>query len=177
MDHDIYIGSSDISEDEDAGAEDFDSDDEDARLAAEVDSMYNAYKEMRLTKKEQVKAKHEEWHGIQDEKDSDDSDSDLPQQQASDSDFSSDEEAAPEQEALSGKAALFFDQPLFKDLPIIPQAAPKKRKLAETDNVVSDEDIAGPASEDESAESQAEDDPDAAEKERYSNCTLHAMLL
>ncbi|KAI0244154.1 AdoMet-dependent rRNA methyltransferase spb1 [Massospora cicadina] len=166
MENDIYISSSDISEDETGEIDELESDDEDARLEAELNSMYSAYKQLRLSKKEQLKAKYEDWHGIQDQKDSEDSDSDVPQLPSG---SSSDDEDAPKPQTLSGKAAMFFDQPLFKDLPSSAPQAPKKRKLDEIDEVVSDQDIEEPVHEEESLDSEPEDDPETAEKKKRSD--------
>ncbi|KAI0240112.1 AdoMet-dependent rRNA methyltransferase spb1 [Massospora cicadina] len=152
---DIYISSSDISEDETGEIDELESDDEDARLGG------FAYKQLRLSKKEQLKAKYEDWHGIQDQKDSEDG---RLRCSTTSFRFLQHDEDAPKPQTLSGKAAMFFDQPLFKDLPSSAPQAPKKRKLDEIDEVVSDQDIEEPVHEEESLDSEPEDDPETAEK-------------
>lgn len=88
-----------------------DSDSEDERLADELDNMYDAYQERQSKTAEQralKERKQEQWDGFE-------SSEDNSLDSASDSEADDD---VPEKEQISNKAAMFFDNPAFKDLAV-----------------------------------------------------------
>lgn len=191
MDEDIYISDSEdgrvrygSEEESDSGD---DSEREVRRLEAELDNMYNDFKEKRLTKKQQLKAqqaKYEDWHGFGNDKKSDESESDdQTVLQPAESDFSEDD-VPTSTEGLSAKAALFFDQPIFKNMQASSsqtQEKPKKKRKVEVNSEsVSEGDIENDVIVSSDAESEPED-PLAAENEEKSKAldllTPEAMTL
>ncbi|KAF3483480.1 AdoMet-dependent rRNA methyltransferase spb1 [Arthroderma uncinatum] len=101
-------------EEDDSGDEDSDEDGD--RLERQLDSLYTQYQEARESRDAKLRAKKsrkayetEEWEGFSDEKEGEESDNDSPQSFPT----------APTGDhvnGLSNKAAMFFDQDIFRDL-------------------------------------------------------------
>lgn len=102
---------SDMSVDSDS---EFSEDEANEALAGQLDNMYAAYKEQQAKSAEAraLRNRETEWHGIE----SADEDSDGTDDDEMDSDELSDAEYDKQGKALSGRASMFFDNPLFNKL-------------------------------------------------------------
>ncbi|KAL2000079.1 hypothetical protein VTN02DRAFT_3580 [Thermoascus thermophilus] len=105
-------------EDDESGSSDEETDEEGDRLERELDAMYEQYQERREDRDSKLRAKKarkdyeaEEWEGFSHSERSDDEDSD-----AEDSESAITVSKVPKSDHLSNKAALFFDQDVFKGL-------------------------------------------------------------
>lgn len=108
------------SEEDESESSDEETDEEADRLERELDSMYEQYQERREERDSKLRAKkarkayeEEEWEGFSNSGRSDSEDSD---DEGSDSGLALTESSAPKSDHLSNKAALFFDQDIFKGL-------------------------------------------------------------
>jgi len=117
------------------------------RLADELDNMYSAFKEQQ-TKSAEARAlrrRETEWHGIEDPEE----DSDLSE---------GDADGDADQKELSGRASMFFDNPVFSKMDI---ASDSEENDSESDN-------ASDGGESESSEtSQEEDEPEEPEEAEH----------
>ncbi|ANB11460.1 Spb1p [Sugiyamaella lignohabitans] len=116
------------------GYEDYDSDDAADNLDAQLDDMYIDYKKRKAERDAKYQAKmarengDDEWDGFEEKQNNSDSDSDVLEAEDSDSDSDSDGDESinklintlrPSKVGdLSRKAAVFFDNPLFKSLDV-----------------------------------------------------------
>ncbi|KAK2870589.1 AdoMet-dependent rRNA methyltransferase spb1 [Arthroderma sp. PD_2] len=104
------------SSEEEENSGDEDSDEDGDRLERQLDSLYSQYQEARENRDAKIRAKKsrkayetEEWEGFSDEKDGEESDNESPQSFP----------MAPTGDhvnGLSNKAAMFFNQDIFRDL-------------------------------------------------------------
>lgn len=115
------------------------SDDEEIELEDQLDLMYDQYRERKAESDAKFKAKRarkdkedSEWHGIEEEKAGSDDEDEQPAVQSQDSDSDSDDDVVddfklsttlekddvPATGTLSKRAALFFEQDLFKSLDV-----------------------------------------------------------
>ncbi|RVD80732.1 uncharacterized protein DFL_008625 [Arthrobotrys flagrans] len=136
-------------------SEDEESDDAEDALEDELDRMYEQYVEKKAERDDKFKAKRarkqgndDEWEGIDENKKDDvTSDEDVVAEEDDDDDSSEDEDDEPEQRlvtsldsepattsGLSKKAALFFDQDIFKEFGDIEEGASEGESEEEVDD-------------------------------------------
>ena len=144
-------------EDSGLGSSDEDSDEEEDALEAELDSMYNQYRERKAETDAKYRAKKarkehddEEWGGVSGGEEGSDADSEkLEEDSDSDDDEEMDHSNKPllqdldgpdvDADGLSKRAKRFFDQDIFKDIPGILDELEEEEEEEVVEEVVAQE--------------------------------------